>query len=138
MMDNPIFRVNGKSGEHLQRAIALVMEITGHKTANAWWQSEEHGLVLRWSNGGFTVGAGEAPDGGPLPPMKPETVAGFVCNWLTSEFAKQVKVDSEMINMEHDGHNSIGWLVYTGPWGHVGPDHYAIFAVKPGWLWIGK
>ncbi|WP_327210066.1 hypothetical protein [Rhizobium leguminosarum] len=39
---------------------------------------------------------------------------------------------------DHDGHNGKGWRVFTGSWGHVCGDHYAVCAVLPAWAMYGK
>lgn len=31
-----------------------------------------------------------------------------------------------------------GWRAFIGSWGHFGPDHYSIIAIKPEWVMIGK
>lgn len=39
---------------------------------------------------------------------------------------------------DHDGSNSRGWAVFNESWGHVDNSHYAVGAVSPQWIWIGK
>jgi len=38
---------------------------------------------------------------------------------------------------EHDGHNTMGWRVYTGQWGHV-TDYRYPYAVRKRFCWHGK
>ena len=39
---------------------------------------------------------------------------------------------------DHDGDNEKGWRIYTGAWGHIDGDHYAICAIMPEWAMYGK
>jgi hypothetical protein len=56
--------------------------------------------------------------------------ADFAIRWLEqAEFGKEP---------DQDGDNYRGWRIYTGAWGHVGSDNYAICAVFPAWAMYGK
>lgn len=129
---NRIFNVNGGKAEHLRSAIDLVFAISGHRgDAQAWRQTKTHGLVFYWWNEDGTV---------PFPDNcgTPELCALMAENWLKSEFAKTVELSDFCDDADHDGHNEEGWQVYCEDWGHVDDSHYAIFAVKPAFVWFGK
>ena len=59
-----------------------------------------------------------------------EGAADFAFRWLQEQdFGPQP---------DHDGHNNKGWRIYTGFWGHVMDERYAICAVIPWWACYGK
>jgi hypothetical protein len=132
MMDNRLFNVNGKGDEMLLKALQLAfLQFSDRCGVKAWEQSKEHGLVLCWSSNTHNV----IPTPGEL---TAEQALPMVKSWLASDFAKTVELSDWCSDADHDGHNSIGWQVYCGDWGHVGGQHYAICAIKPAYMWHGK
>jgi hypothetical protein len=138
MMDNRQFNINGQGKEMLQRTIRLAFEQEGQRTtAKAYVIDPDKGLVLLWHPVKETM---------PFPAhFNADAATEFIWAWLQSE-PKMEHTDWDA-DLDHDGHNSMGWRVYCEDWGHVqlGPrhstkeaSHYAIVAVKPAYLWHGK
>jgi len=133
-MDNRVFDVNGDGIEDLTLALTLAFHQQGHNTKCVGWsQSRSKGLVLYWS-------PSEEKTFHPMvTPLKAEEVAVIVQGWLTGEFAKTVEPkDNWDVNIDHDGHNTLGWRVYCEEWGHVDGSWRSICAIKPVYLWHGK
>lgn len=82
-------------------------------------------LVFRWSK------EDGRKNSVPLPfKLDAAGAADWAERWLgEADFGRQP---------DHDGHNKKGWRVFTGNWGHVGSDHYAVCAVIPSWAMYGK
>lgn len=84
-------------------------------------------LVLRWTK------ADQMKPDGPVNLLTKLDVAGAVdlaSRWLAEQdYGRQP---------DHDGDNGKGWRVFTGNWGHVGNDHYAVCAILPEWAMYGK
>lgn len=81
-------------------------------------------MVFRWTK--------EGSKGAVALPFKLDAAgaAEFAQRWLAEQdFGRQP---------DHDGHNGRGWRVFTGAWGHVGADRYAICGVTPAWAMYGK
>lgn len=154
-MDNPILRINGplrKSDDYdpLLEAVTFAMRQSGYtpqnrKRAAGWSLSKRKGLVLYWHNPGkdtvdgaeyhsFGQLPGDAPDKG----FEPADVTLAIRNWLCSDSAKEVELDDGCEDIDHDGHNTAGFLIYTENWGKIGNADYSFFAVKPCFLWMGK
>jgi hypothetical protein len=129
-MDNRIFNVNGRNEELLLKALELAFEQSGFKCKG--WLATKQGLVLTWYVDGKTT---------PLPTttgMTAAEVLPMVLSWLKSDGAKAVESTGWDADMDHDGHNSLGWRVFCEDWGHVGGSSSAICAVKPAYMWHGK
>jgi len=132
-MDNRVFNVNGSGTDLLLMALKLAFsqEGYGEKTAVSWAQTEEHGLILCWTEG-------EELNSLPAS-LSAEQCLPMVETWLKSEFANCVQMSKWCGNADHDGHNSDGWQVYVENWGHVGVAGYrAICGIKPAYMWHGK
>jgi len=131
MMDNRLFNVNGSGEEMLKKTLELVFSQEGDRTTCAsWFESKEKGLVLLWCKG---KGNNDLPSN-----LNAEESLLMVLSWLKGEFAKTVELSPWCEDMDHDGHNTKGWQVYCEDWGHVGNNHYAICAIKPAYMWLGK
>lgn len=135
-MDNKIFNVNGTTKIKLLHTIRTIMlsdyaEEENFSKAESWVVDPIHGLVINWYN--------KPEFNSFLTPQTPEQITEQVWQWLQTEEADNIKpVDRWDVNMNHDGHNSTGWRVYVGDWGHVGGNQYAIFAVRKIYAWHGK
>lgn len=132
MFDNKIFKINGSGSEMLENALELAfMQHGRNTTCEAWSQSNRHGLVLHWHN--------NSPNAISLPsPLSAKECLPIAEVWLRNDFTKSVELDEWCNNLDHDGHNKLGWLVYCEDWGHVGGTSSAICAIKPCYLWLGK
>lgn len=131
-MDNRIFNVNGRGVDMLKKALELAFMQEGQNTTcKAWKQTEKHGLILLWTDS--VEGASDLPAG-----LDPSECALLVDKWLKSDFAKTVELSDFCDDQDHDGDNDKGWQVYCEDWGHVDNEHYAICAIKPAYLWMGK
>jgi len=136
-MDNKVFNVNGKTDSMLLKALELVFEQHGPNTrCNGWAETKEDGLILlRYMDRNTTYEARHFPGDG----ITAADMVSLVKTWLSGEFAKTVVMEGWDRDIDHDGHNSMGWRVYSEDWGHVGPaGSGAICAVKPAWMWHGK
>lgn len=130
-MDNRLFNVNGKGDQMLKDTLALAFKQDGdNTTCEAWIETQDHGLILLWLH---RDGSNRLPA-----KMTADGIFQTVKGWLSSEFAKTVKLSEWCGDCDHDGHNSMGWQVYCEDWGHVANNPYAICAIKPAFMWHGK
>ena len=130
-MDNRIFRVNGGNEDMLEMALKLAFEQSGFSRCSGWQETKEHGLILCWHD--------EEESITPLPANLTATqITPFVLEWLKNAYAKDIDLSEWCGDCDHDGHNSKGWYVYCGDWGHVGDQRYSICAIKPCFMWHGK
>jgi hypothetical protein len=137
-MNNRIFNINGRGQKMLADVLDLAMfhqhgcyEGNTQLTASGYKFSRDKGLILLWH--ADTPGTHKF-----IAPLGAEALATTIMEWLKTEEASSVKLGDWEMNLDHDGHNSLGWRVYCEDWGHVGGEHYAIAAVKPCYLWHGK
>jgi hypothetical protein len=133
-MDNRIFNVNGSDSKYLQATLNLAFGHSWGYKCKAWAEDEKSGLILLWADA-------DKDSGFKFPvAMSADEVFPLVNTWLRGEFAKKVLTNADGWdgNCDHDGHNSVGWRVYVGDWGHVNNSPYAICAIKPVYLWHGK
>lgn len=115
----------------LLAALSLAFDQAGrHPRA---WKETGSGLVLYSNNDNGTNPFPESADG-----LSAAECLPFVAGWLNSEFAKTLPCEGLDSDLDHDGHNGIGWRVYCGKWGHVDGDLYSMCAVKRVFLWYGK
>lgn len=87
----------------------------------------ETAIILRW------IKAESFTEGGPVNlPFKLDSAgaADFAIRWLAEQ--------DRGPEPGHDGSNGKGWRIFTGAWGHVGNDHYAVCAIVPAWAMYGK
>lgn len=134
-MDNKIFNVNGGEDDLLVQALSLAFRQNGRGTkAVAWKCSEEHGMILFWTESNLPVGANKF-----MSPLDAVQCANEVIAWLKTEQAEGFNINySWDMDQDHDGHNSKGWRVYKEDWGHVGGMWQAICAIRPAYMWHGK
>lgn len=137
-MDNRIFNVNGRSKETLRAVLELAFEQEGANTAaRGYIIDPKKGMVLLWST---------TESGTPfLAPLKATAATEMVWEWLQSK--PEIECEDWDKDLDHDGHNVLGWRAFVEDWGHVavgpnysgsGGSHYAIVAVKPAYIWMGK
>ena len=132
-MDNRIFKVNGSGDDMLLQALKLVFKQEGDKTkCSSYTFNKKYGLVLCWSTT-------DEADNHPIPAdLSAEECLPMVKAWLNSDDAGKVEAGDFEGDDDHDGHNSLGWLVYCEDWGHVGGNRYSICAIKRCYMWHGK
>jgi len=131
--DNRVFNVNGRGLEMLRSALKLAFQQDGDSTtAKAWRFVPEKGFVLLWVHN-----AGDGSNAFPCP-LSADAAVSMVWEWLEGEQAKGMKFEGWDADCDHDGHNSMGWRVFTGDWGHIAGNTYAICAIRPVYLWHGK
>ena len=153
-MDNAIFRVNGpleKEGgfDFLLNAVELALRQKGFDGINGirpsgWSFSPATGLVFYWSDPGTLYGGVQYHAFSAMPGetdfkgLSAEDTANVIRKWMETEQAGDTELGQWCDNHDHDGHNTIGFLIYMDDWGHVGDSSYALFGVKPCSLWHGK
>ena len=137
-MDNKQFNVNGGTKDMLRATLqlALVQENEksdpSHQKAKGYVFDQKHGLILLWS---VDVNKGESAF---IAPLGADALTEMIWEWLKSDQAKSVPLLDWDADIDQDGHNSRGWRVYCGNWGHIGSIQYAITAIQPAMLWHGK
>jgi len=131
--DNRLFKVNGEGLDDLKAALKLVFKQEGDRTkARSWKITPEHGFILCWYET-------EKCDKFPLNGISSDLVAEMIWEWLQAKETWENTVFGDWENdLDHDGSNKEGWVVYCENWGHVANLHSAICAVKPCYLWLGK
>jgi len=127
--DNRVFRVNGSNMENLKKALELVMssEYDGQPKQPESVSKNEKGLIFHWHEKG----------GPPIVPLTLDVVFEMAKAYLSETKPNSVELGEWESNLDHDGHNAPGWIVYTGDWGQL-ESHSEGFAVKPVYLWYGK
>ena len=133
-MDNKIFNANGSGTEMLELALKLACQTTYVKSIpiEGWKVNPKKGLVLYWS-------ANTNKEINKFPtPLYYNEVVGMVEKWLKSPEAENIPCEGLDSDVDHDGHNELGWRVYTEAWGKVDGENYSICAIKPAYLWYGK
>jgi hypothetical protein len=128
---NRKFNVNGSGESMLLATLALVFEQKG-LGARAY-KFTESGLVLYWGVADGTVALPKAADG-----LSAAQCLPFVVAWLQGDHAKGVVCEGWDADYDHEGWNIVGWRVFCGDWGHVEQSPYAICAIRPAFLWLGK
>jgi hypothetical protein len=127
--DNAIFNVNGVGLERLKKTLSLALE---NNTVEGWKFKKEKGICL------YQYDSTSKKDIQKFPvPLKAETVAELVFEWLKGDEAKTTTLQGWDIDADHDGSNELGWRAYTEDWGHVDGD-WNVLAVKPAYMWYGK
>ena len=131
-MDNRIFKVNGSGDLMLATALSLAFQQEGIRTTcSAYSSSKENGLTLHWTD--------SDKESVKLPsPLDSEQCLPIVKAWLESEESEDVVSGAFEGDCDHDGHNSMGWIVYCEDWGHVGGKWSAICGIKRCYMWHGK
>lgn len=132
-MDNKVFDVNGSSKAKLLSTLKLAMSDENGKEekASAWLIDPKYGFVLLWSD--LDTKAVKFPVR-----LGADALTDMIWEWLGTKEAKEMKFEGWDADSSHDGHNSMGFRVYCGDWGHVGSCRYAIIAIRPSYLWYGK
>lgn len=139
-MDNRVFNVNGKGTETLTQVLELAFNQLGKNTrAKGFVFDQKKGLILLWYLPEKVFGSEQHNKIQKFPaPLTANGVAPIVMEWLSSEEAGQVQLSDWDLNIEHDGHNSLGWRVYVEDWGHIGNYNGTIAAITPAFMWHGK
>jgi hypothetical protein len=132
-MDNKLLNINGRKEDLLAKAIDLAIAQGGwiNTTITGWYFDPQYGIILTTWEPGSQYNKF-------LTPLSAEETAGFVFNWLSKDEAKTVPLGQWEGDIDHDGHNTPGWRLYSGDWGHVGDDWSALCAIKRVYLWYGK
>jgi hypothetical protein len=132
-MDNAVFNVNGRGEEMLLNTLELAFLQREYRTCNGW-KITKKGFILSWclpSNSAFTPFPGNVE-------FTPKEVLPLILKWLQSDTLEEIEMNGWDANIDQDGHNSLGWRVYSEDWGHVDDYWEAICAIKPAYLWYGK
>ena len=131
-MNNRQFNVTGVTDEALFKTLQLAFDNEyGSNTCSGWIFEPTHGLLL--------VEYGNEKDINKFPtPMSSDEVFPFVKKWIKTDEALTVELDGWECDLDHDGHNKLGWRVYVEDWGHVNGRWGILCAVKPIYVWHGK
>ena len=132
-VSNRVFNINGQGLEMLAAILELAFHHAGCDHVTGWAIDEEHGLVLY-----AQFGAKEATLF-PIPLTASEVLL-TTWAWLNDDdtWAK-VKLEGWDADADHDGHNTRGFRVYCGDWGHIGElSTRGFIAIKPAYMWHGK
>lgn len=165
-MDNARFNITGKGQKELEEVLELVFRREFDWPKVHPKQNEGYGFFTGYrlhTHLGFLLHR-YAIDHNDTVTQKfpfeegksPRALGGFIMNYLGSAAAKVIdpKVPTEGLaydeyekyradfnwdkDMDHDGHNSSGWRVYTGPWGQVDGNYRIPYAIRPIFAWHGK
>lgn len=129
--DNRIFNVNGKSEQELAAALSLVLLLHDCDEGFSGFSFDSGKGLLLWRSEGKNVTKFIVPVNG-------FTAAKLAFNWLKSKEAMSIPFIEWDANVDHDGHNELGWRAYLEDWGKVGDNHGVLIAIKPSYLWLGK
>lgn len=140
-MDNRVFDINGKGQDGLTKVLDLAMwhrsgcyKFDKPETAEGYTIDPAVGLILL-SN----VDEKNILHHKFIAPLNAEALAGMVMAWLNTDEAKAIPPQKWDDDCDHDGHNSQGWRVFCGGWGHTGTANWrAIVGIRPVFLWHGK
>lgn len=142
MFDNKLFNVNGRGPEMLAKTIDLAfhqewgnfMGANSEGVITGWRFSPTAGIILTYSQSDGVITKYNKF----VTPLSLLDAAKFVIRQLESDESQAVPLERWEDNMDHDGHNSIGWRAYLGDWGQIDSDWYALVAIKRVYLWHGK
>lgn len=149
--DNLVFNVNGQSKEDFISAVKLVLSIRGGNSKTvAFRYVKGRGLVFFWSV------PKEKDTIELMREMNPEKAAEYAWAWLHNSPDAKAEIEAlsgidedddseESIanshwdrDLDHDGHNTVGWRVFVEDWGDVAGQWSASLCVKPVFVWHGK
>lgn len=112
-------------------------------SAKGYIDDPEKGLVFLWA-------VGDGVKGNPFPcAYGGNMMAEIAWAWLQEQWHPPLRSSKDNLSkhrnlsphgedLDHDGSNVEGWRIYNETWGHVGDHHYAIVAVQPAYIWMGK
>jgi len=130
-MDNRLLSINGSGEELLLKAIEIACLQKGYEqTIDAYTIHPKKGLILLFYSEDRSR---KLPS-----PMTAKEILPIVRSYLRSDAAEEVELGDFEDDKDHDGHNNVGWYVYTEEWGHVGSESAVICAIKRVYLWMGK
>ncbi len=127
--DNAIFNVNGESLEKLVKTLELALD---GKTVKGWKIYPDKGMCLYRYDSTSDKSLNLFPTS-----ITASQAAQMVFQWLSTDEAKKIPCKDWDSDAHHDGHNKLGWRVYTEDWGHV-HDDWNVVAIKPAYMWYGK
>lgn len=130
-MDNRLLSINGSGEELLLKAIEIACLQKGYEqTIDAYMIHPKKGLILLFYSEDRSR---KLPS-----PMTAKEILPIVQSYLRSDAAEEVELGDFEDDKDHDGHNNVGWHVYTEEWGYVGNVSAVICAIKRVYLWMGK
>lgn len=136
-MDNRHISVQSEGRDAFDLAFQLLFDNCPNKKATHYLEHPTAGFILFWHeddvhykiDGAYiTLSANKLPY-----PMGWKESADLAWGWLLNQPLEKYQDD-----LDHDGSNNKGFLVYNEYWGHVAESHYAFLGVKPVWAWYGK
>lgn len=136
-MDNKIFNVNGRLEDEdvllMTLQLAMKQEWGNNLTIAGWSFDINKGMILHRFTKDNRNNLIPFPN-----PLTAEQLLPIVISFLNSDKAKSIECDNWDADLEHDGHNSKGWRIYTEDWGRIGDDWTSYIAIKPAYMWHGK
>lgn len=131
--DNLRFDMNGPADDPplLLAALKLVAMQRGSSAPFSGWSFDPHaGFVIHWHLG---------PGINPFPEqLTAEGLAPLVTAWLSTPDARGMDCEERDSDIDHDGHNDMGWRLYAGDYSPVGRIHSALCAIRRVFVWYGK
>ena len=127
--DNLHIDIRAETKANFEKALQIAFSF---HTVRAYDIDKEKGLVLLWS---IEPGSLKFPDS--------YNVTEFAWKWLQEEWDEKlenrVACDPEAPAYgSSDVWDEKGFRVYNERWGHVGNYSYAVCAIQPAFIWIGK
>lgn len=133
-MDNRHISVQSEGRAAFDLAFQLLFDNCPGKKASHYYEHADKGFLLLWHEDSFSTAAPYKVEASKLPyPMGWKEAADLAWGWLLNQPKEKYEDD-----LDHDGSNGKGFLVYNEDWGHVAKSHYAFLGVKPVWAWYGK
>jgi hypothetical protein len=139
-VDNRHISVQSEGRAAFDLAFQLLFDNCPGRKATHYFEHSKYGFLLLWHEDSFNLQErGALPLDKCIPanklpyPMGWKEAADLAWGWLLNQ--PKEKYEQEL---DHDGSNGKGFLVYNEDWGHVAGSHYAFLGVKPVWAWYGK
>lgn len=134
-----MLNVNGPCNQRGESLLATALDLAFNQEGSETkcWRymvSDVAGLILSWARGTSQKDGWQVTPG----PMTAKQVLPMVLAYLDSDAAKACRLTACEYDLDHAGHNAVGWRVYVEDWGHVHECHTAICAVKPCFMRYGK
>ena len=155
-MDNQLFKVNGKlkkddGFDFLRNTVELILRQAGFNGHNrvlpsGYSFSKEKGLVFycyeptNLKKGIKYIPFSLMPGQTEFDGLSIDDTVQAIRQWFKTPQVNEVNIEEDewLHDLDHDGSNELGFLIYVEDWGNVDGSSAALFGVKPCYLWFGK